>query len=240
MTTVAESPIRVEVRTVDIVARAVTATSERSLEPGKSLLIGREGDLGVGIDPVDTGISRHALEVAAAAEGWSITSHNGNGAMLHPWAQPSSVLETEQATRRRWPRLAVRLIGSRSELHHWVLLEGDRYTIDPARAAHESTNTDLSRPPQPLTNAQSEALRTVFSQHLAWPPVAGPVPMTLQSAARRLKVSDAAIYQRLEAAQSRAYQLGAYRQHGVTDPEYVYVLARHGYLGGPAQNAAAV
>ena len=229
--------MQVRVRTVDITNQRVVASTERLVDAAGPVLIGREGDIAVGVDPVDLGVSRQALELQSDDHGWSITSRNGNGAMLHPWGQASTLLETKQTVHRRWPKIAIRLIGSRTDLHHWVLLEASDYSIEPFRSPADSTNTDLGRPPLPLTEAQLQALRAVFAQHLSWPPVAGPVPVTLQAAARRLGVSDAAIYQRLEAAQNRAYQLGAYRQHGVTDPEYLYVLVRHGYVNSLAPEA---
>jgi len=237
MTDSAASTVRVVAQTVDVANRSVLSTDEQSLGQGESLLIGREGDLAVGTTAPDTGVSRRALVVCPGTDGWHVESMNSNGAILHPWAQAERWLTPGEPEDLRWPRIGIRLVGSRPGLHHWVLLESDAYTIDPVRAG-TSTNTETPRPPLPLTDAQLAALTTVFAQHLAWPPVAGPLLLTLQAAARRLGISEAAVYQRLEAVQARAYQLGLHRQHGVTDPDYLYLLVRHGYLPAPTTTVA--
>jgi len=44
-----------------------TPVSVMPVGPGDSVLVGREGDLPVGIDPVDPGVSRRALTVTVEA-----------------------------------------------------------------------------------------------------------------------------------------------------------------------------
>ena len=56
---------------------------------------------------------------------------------------------------------------------------------------------------------------------------------TFEAVARHLNVSAAAVTQRLEGVRKKAYQLGMSQQYGVVDPEYVYVLAAHGFLAPP-------
>lgn len=233
------SELRAMLRTIDLERGAVRDSNQTSLTTDISVIVGREGELLIGVTPEDTGISRRALTITPTATGWSLLSSNSNGAVLHPWAQPAAWLDPGIAQLSVWPRIAVRLIGSRADLQHWVLLVGDHYEMLGGRDGATPTNTVTPRAPLALTTAQTEALRAVFGPHLQWPPVVGPLPTTLQAAARHLGISEAAIYQRLEAAQNRAYQLGSHRQYGVTEPDYVYVLARHGYLGRPGDPESA-
>jgi hypothetical protein len=200
---------------------------------GHEVTVGRHGDLLVGVAPEDTGVSRQALAVSVADEGWMIRATNANGAVICPWGQPSRWAESDRETWIRWPLVGVRIIGTDPELVHWVLLENPGFSVARQPAVRDQMNTSVGPLPTPLTDPQLEALRAVFAQYLTWPPVAGPAPMTLQSAARRLGVSQAAVFQRLEAVRARAYQFGSPQQVGVSDPEYVFVLARAGYIPVP-------
>ena len=231
----AEHPIRVIVRETSPAAADPPKARYRQLRLGESLLIGREGDLPLGVDVPDTGVSRRALTVTARPEGWQLVCTNSNGAVLHPWGQAASWLERNKPLTRRWPRIGIRVIGSAQDAQHWVLLEAGQYRTPAVGQPHgaASTNTQRPEPPGPLTPAQVDALTTVFAAHLAWPPVAGPLPVKLEAAARKLRVTDGAVAQRLEAAQRRAYKLGSHRQVGVMDPEYLYVLVANGYLPPP-------
>lgn len=232
---------RVVVREVDPLARAQPRPVFLPLRIGESLVVGREGDLPVGVDLPDTGVSRQALLVTATEGGWQLVCTNGNRAALHRWGQPVSWPDRNAPWTLRWPRVAVRLIGSLPHAQHWVLLEADGYSLPAVGDLRgpASTNTSSAEAPAPLTPAQLAALTGVFAQHLAWPPVAGPMPIKLEAVARRLGVSDGAVAQRLEAAQQRAYKLGSHRQVGVTDPDYLYVLVGHGYLSAPTAHVDA-
>lgn len=212
-----------------------------TVRAGESVDVGRGADLGAGLDPDDPGISRVALRVGAADDGWHVTVSNRNGAVLHPWGQqPVWLTQATMPVTLPWPRAAVRLTGTEPErLLHWVLLECDRYAALAASGAGTGITVTLDRP-DPLTSAQLHAVRTMFAPNLEWPPVLGPVPLTLDATARRLGVSNAAVYQRLQGAQQRAYQLGAAPQIGVTDPEYVHVLVTHGYLPFPVDHVDAI
>lgn len=195
--------------------------------------MGRQGDIEVGIDPPDTGISRIAVEVAPVPAGWRFVAANRAGVVIHRWAQRSEWAELRREETVRWPRLALRIVGNVPGLHHWLLLESDRYPIVQPSKPNRSV-TQLAPPPRPLTVSQLEAINIVFREHLEWPPVAGPEPVPLSAAGRRLGVGAGAVQQRLAAAQSRAYQLGSHQQYNVTEPEYLYVLVRNGYIPVPA------
>jgi hypothetical protein len=233
---------RVVVREVDPARSTQPRPVYLPLRLGASLIIGREGDLPVGVDLPDTGVSRHALLITATADGFRLVCTNSNRAALYLWGQAASWPERNTTVTLRWPRVAVRVIGSLPDVEHWVLLESDTYPLPAVGELRgpASTNTNSPDAPAPLTPAQLDALAGVFAQHLAWPPVAGPMPTKLQAVARHLGVTDGAIAQRLEAAQQRAYKLGSHRQVGVTDPGYLYVLVGHGYLPAPTTHVEAV
>ncbi|MDQ1742688.1 MAG: hypothetical protein QOE23_1027 [Pseudonocardiales bacterium] len=217
-------------RVVDMTSNHVSVSQPVLAEPDTDLVIGREGDVALGVVPADFGVSRRALTVRATAKGWSIEPTNSNGIVLQPWGQAPSWLDIGRPVEISWPWVGLRIIGSRSDVQHWVLLEAG--TGSTRSLGTTSTQTE-SPDPKPLTKAQSAAIAAVFPQHLSWPPVAGPVPHTLDAAARRLGVSTAAVYQRLEAARARAYLLGSHPQASVTEPDYVYVLVRNGFIQFP-------
>ena len=212
---------------------------------GDSVMIGREGDLPIAIDPIDAGVSRRALTVTVDPAHWQIAVTNTNHAWIHPWGQRPIWVEANTTTRRKWPRIGVLLIGNREDLHHWVLLESDtdpsewrKRPIEPAAASVGPAGTQVKGPAGGLTRAQLEAVQMVFAKHLAWPPVIASEPMLLEAAARKLHIVPNAITDRLKQAQNRAYALGPHRQTGVMSPEFVYVLAGAGYLPVPAPFSA--
>lgn len=200
------------------------------IEPGVNLVIGREGDVALGVVPPDLGVSRRALIVGVTAKGWSIEPTNSNGIELQPWGRAPFWLDIGRPLEISWPWVGLRIIGSRPDVQHWVLLEAGTWSTQGSGTG--STQTE-SPDAKPLTDAQLAAITAVFAQHLAWPPVAGAVPQTLDAAARRLGVSTAAVYQRLEAARARAYLLGSHPQSSVTEPDYIYVLVRNGFIEPP-------
>jgi hypothetical protein len=215
------------IRVVDTTNGQESASEPVLVEPDASLVIGREGDVALGVVPADFGVSRRALTVRITAKGWWIEPINSNGIVLQPWGQAPSWLDVGRPLEISWPWVGLRIIGSRPNVQHWVLLEaGTGATRDPGTTSTQTESPD----PKPLTDAQSAAIAAVFAQHLAWPPVAGAMPQTLDAAARRLGVSTAAVYQRLEAARARAYLLGSHPQSSVTEPDYIYVLVRNGFI----------
>jgi len=52
------------------------------LEIGTRSRSGREGDLPVGVDLADTGISRQAITITPTPEGWQVVCTNSNRAAL--------------------------------------------------------------------------------------------------------------------------------------------------------------
>ena len=232
---------RVIVRPTGPDARPLADPVAVTIGEGRVLEVGRGADLGAGLDPDDPGISRVALQVSVTPAGWHVAVTNRNGAVLHPWGQ-QSIWQSggPRPVTVQTPRLAVRLTGADPEkLLHWVLLECDRFAALLDVPAPVGVTVALGRP-DPLTVAQMQAVQTMFAAHLAWPPVLGPVPLTLESTGRRLGVTDGAVSQRLQGAQQRAYQLGAPPQIGVTDPDYVHVLVAHGYLPSPTDHVDAL
>jgi hypothetical protein len=201
--------------------------------PGGQVEIGRQSDIAIGVDPEDPGVSRRSLRVTRQSDSWTLDCTNANGAVIHPWGQAPRWADNGRPTEFRWPYVAVRVVGSSQDLHHWVLLEAPEQELRTERP--DSTNTAVSQAPAPLTGAQLQAVQRVFAQYLAWPPVAGASATPLQSAAGRLGVTQAAVYQRLEAVRARSYQLGSHTQIGVSDPEYVFVLVRAGLIPLPEE-----
>lgn len=218
------------IRVVDTANGQESASEPVLVERDVDLVVGREGDVALGVVPSDLGVSRRALTVSVTAKGWRIEPTNSNGIVLQPWGQAPSWLDIGRPLEISWPSVGLRIVGSRPDVQHWVLLEAG--TGSPRGPGTSSTQTE-SPDPKPLTDAQSAAVAAVFAQHLAWPPVAGAVPQTLDAAARRLGVSTAAVYQRLEAARARAYLLGSHPQSSVIEPDYIYVLVRNGFIEPP-------
>lgn len=234
---------RLQIREVDTRRHRTLSTHSADLTMGEPLLIGREGLIGIGVDPDDPGVSRRALEVTATADGWELSIVNRHGAWVQLWGHAALRMEHDSSLRRAWPRVGVRIVGGDRELDHWVLLECDDYPLPKPTDLPEPAGppgTDLARIPKALTDTQLQAVITVFAQYLAWPPISGPAPMALASVANRLHVTDGAIAERLKKVQERAYAFGLHHQVGVSDPDYVYLLARHGYLPLPASFSALV
>ncbi|WP_432984015.1 hypothetical protein [Dactylosporangium sp. CA-233914] len=192
---------------------------------GVAVEFGRYTAQTIAIDPVDPKVSRHALTVTASRAGWHIEPHNRNGVVLHLWAQPPRPLTRPETV--LWPRIGCLMRGIDGG-EHWILLDDtEAYTAPGSRATGTTATTDL---PPPLTEAQLEAVRAVFDEILAWPPRVGARPRTLDAAAHRLKRSRSAIDLRLREVRKRAEGLGLRREPAIGDPEYIYVLARAGYL----------
>ena len=139
---------------------------------------------------------------------------------------------------RSWPRVGVRLVGIERNVEHWVLLDAGTVVALPhdasARVPGPTRQPEL---PKPLTVTQRDAVHAVFRDFLGWPPISGPVPVPLAAAASRLGISSTALQERLSRVQDRAYALGLHRQVGVSDPSYVHLLVRHGYIRSPPQAA---
>lgn len=216
---------RIVVRTAGQMPRAV------ALDRGVPVSVGRGGDLIVGVDPHDPGVSRMALQVTATAEGWNVAFTNRNGAELHEWAQAPEWITYEEQRFIRWPRVGIRIVGDVRDLEHWVLLETDALRL-PGEAAptDEVFETQVSARPRELTPSQLLAVYAIFAEHLAWPPRISPVSRSLEAAAHRIGVTPSAIRERLLPLQERARELGFPQTVGVTEPDYVYHLAAHGYL----------
>jgi len=222
----------------DVVGRRwCTPNRVLAIEPGGEVLAGREAELPVAID--DSGVSRRAVLVREGPDHWDFDVLNSNHAWVHPWGQRPIWVESNTTVRKRWPRIGILLIGRNEHLHHWVLLESDVFASqwrDRQSSVGRNPNTAETKVKAAaggLTGPQLEAIRTVFDAHLSWPPVVSADPMLLDSAARRLGIAASAVALRLKQAQNRAFALGPHRQTGVTNPEYVYLLASAGYLPLP-------
>jgi len=201
------------------------------VERDRTVVVGREGNLDLGIEFHDVGISRNAVAVTATHEGWRIEVANRNGAVIHPWglapyrAQPVALL--------RWPLIGIRVAGAEPSLQHWVLLESDAYAVgavDP-ETGNAPTLTRRGSPPPPLAPAELSALQLVFADHLAWPPpTSPPVPRQLKQVAARLGKSLSGVQDRLRSAQDKALRLGLSNPVTLTHPEYFHVLVAAGYV----------
>jgi hypothetical protein len=214
-----------------IVRAAHGAPQVRRLERDVPIAIGRGGEFTIGLDPHDPGISRTALQVTATADAWRIGFTNRNGAMLHEWAQAPEWISYEEERVVRWPRVGVRLIGDVRDLEHWVLLETDALRppgVQPA--SEEAFETQVATRPRELTPSQMLAVYAIFAEQLAWPPRLSPASRSLEAAAHRIGVTPSAVRERLRPVQERARELGFQQAVGVTEPEYLYHLAAHGFL----------
>lgn len=198
---------------------------------GHTVVVGREGDLLLGVAYDDVGISRNAVALTATHEGWRIEVANRNGAVIHPWglapyrAQPVQLL--------RWPLIGIRVAGAEPSQQHWVLLESDGYAVgstDPVTGTTPAL-TRRGAPPPPLAPAELSALELVFADHLAWPPpTSAPVPRQLKQVAARLGKSLSGVQDRLRSAQDKALRLGLANAVTLTQPEYFHVLVAAGYV----------
>jgi hypothetical protein len=208
-------------------------TSARLLSAGERVEIGREGDLAIGVAVPNGGISRRALSARATEHCWELEVANRNGAVLYPWGQAPRRAQRQAAV--NWPLVALRMLPDTASSQHWVLLESDDRAVSPAGPipSMELTQTDRVDPPGELSPAENEALRTVFEQHLSWPPQHTPEPLLLKQAAKRLGLSISGLQDRLKAARARAMRLGHTSVGGLTDPAYLYTLIRAGYLDPP-------
>lgn len=199
---------------------------------------GRAGDVVVGVDVADSGISRIVASITAQSQGWTIRNTSRNGLVIHPWGL--APLRATTDVRLHWPLIGLRVLGAEPDARHWVLLECDRYAIEGAASNHAVGTTLQADPPRPLTPAEQQALDTVFEAILAWPPFLIPAePLQLKQAARRLGISASAVKVRLEGARAKAELLGLDRAVGVTDPAYVHVLAAAGYMPLPVGRCGA-
>jgi hypothetical protein len=212
----------------------------RGARPGESLLLGREGDVAVGVDVDDPGVSRRAAVVTATGDGWDLRVTNRNGAVLHPWGQAAVLARPREVL--GWPLVGLRIRGADDALDHWVLLEAVDVPVAAAGALHRGRGptTAAARPAAPLTGAQLAAVRSVFAEFLAWPPVRSPQAAPLRRTARALGISEAGVKDRLQHARRRAVALGLSGPDSVVDPGYVHVLVRAGLLPLPPPCSTAV
>lgn len=201
--------------------------AERNMEIGDECRVGREAELPVALDPLDRRVSRTAIVITCTTDGWLINSLNRNGVVVQPWAQPASLAQPVELLSSA--RVALRVLGTRQRLH-WVLLEDDSRLGRDCAAPPGTVGTDLEVPVRPLTQPQREVLGLLFANLLAWPPVVGAEPLQLKQVARRLGLSVSAVQARLHDVRLKAEHLGLGRQVPLHDPEYLYVLARAGYV----------
>ncbi|MDG6108599.1 hypothetical protein Daura_14475 [Dactylosporangium aurantiacum] len=213
------------VQTLESIKGNWRAGMRRPLLAGQELHIGRSCEVTIANDPIDDKVSRTAAIVVPNPEGWRIEPRNRNGVVLHQWAQPPRpITRTETVL---WPRVGLFVKGA-AEYEHWILLDDtEAYT---ALGPHTTGVTATTELPEPLTPEQLEAVYAVFHEILAWPPVRDARPDTVDTAARRIGRSRTALNQRLDQARRRATGLGLRREPARTDPEYVYVLARAGFI----------
>ena len=208
------------------------STSTLAVSPDQPVTAGRAGQVCLGVGVPDSGISRLVATVTATPEGWTIHDTSRNGIVMHPWGL--APVRATAANRLRWPLIGLRVLGTEPDARHWLLLECEHYPVDGVSPPRGARTTAQADPPRPLTPAELEALHTVFTATLAWPPL--PVPtesLQLKQAGRRLGVTASAVKVRLEGARTKAEALGLDRQVGVTDPAYLHTLVAAGYLRPP-------
>ena len=196
---------------------------------GAPVTVGRLADVPLGVHLVDEGISRVAMTVTAGTGGWTIEIGNRNGAALRPWGlAPQRALATQVV---RWPLVAVRIAGTRSDQQHWVLLENDAYGGDTEPPDSGPGETRLGNLPPPLAPAERAALHVAFRDFLAWPPpTTPPQAQQLKQVATRLGKSLSGVQDRLGSAMDKALRLGLPGPTTLTNPEYLHVLVAAGYV----------
>lgn len=217
----------------------VVSTSVVQVPIGRTLLVGRRGDIPLGVEVPDSGVSRRALTLTSEPTGWLLDVSNRNGAVLHCWGQKP--LDVLGEIRVRWPRVAVRFLnGSKpnaeDDREHWILLESNDLAITregPQQDADSTSRTFTPGPPPNLTDDQLAAVEAVFSEVLQWPPVASPQPRKLSSVARELGISTSAVQERLKHAREKAIRCGFYGSVGLTDSSYLYALVRSEFMKLP-------
>lgn len=204
-------------------------TPVRTYRPpsGRPVTIGREGDFPLGVDPLDGKVSRIAVIVTAAPDGWHVKTTNLNGADIQLWGQAPMVCPLGGAL--WWPRITISVRGHEA-LRHLVLLDDPALTISPARPQRTGRLTESLAPPPMLTAAQQEALRLLYADLLAWPPRKHAQPLRIHQVANRLGICPESVRRRLEEARRKAFRLGLGRDVPLTDPEYLHILVRAGYL----------
>ncbi|GAA1539402.1 hypothetical protein GCM10009827_068340 [Dactylosporangium maewongense] len=195
--------------------------------PGEAVLVGREGDLALGVEPADPKVSRRAVEVTRTGSGWRVDVTNRNGVVVHPWGQPPGLAPASSV--HVWPRVALRVAG-RPELQHWVLLTDDALRVPRPVPVPGTSLTETADQPRPLTWPQEQAVRELFAELLAWPPLVPATPLQLKQVGTRLGLKTETVQRRLEEVRKKAVALGLSRTGSLTDPEYLYVLVRAGYL----------
>jgi hypothetical protein len=226
---------------VNPIAKVITAEQVDGYRPSNSshdvclndvLTLGRGGDIKIGVSVANTGISRVALSISPTSTGWKLTNTSRNGIMLHPWGlAPSRAGSTVQL---RWPLIAVRVLSLEVSKRHWVLLECSQYREECAGSIATPGTTLSARRPKPLTDAETEALTTVFAGVTSWPPPLVPVePLQLKQAAKHLGITASAVKFRLEGVRDKARALGLDHHASVTSPDYVHILVAAGYLLPP-------
>jgi hypothetical protein len=231
-------PAHMHVREIDARRRNVLGSTSVPLMFDDPVTVGREGDARIAVTPLDPGVSRTAVGVCFKATGFEISASNRQGAWLHLWGHHPARLEAGASGTYAWPRTAIRIVGHLRDIEHWVLLECDGFG-PPSRPTGRTPDpvpgvTTIAEIPRALTVAQMAAVQLVFRQQLSWPPITGAAAVPLASAASRLRVTDTAVAERLSHVRNRARALGLHDAVSVTDPEYVYLLARHGYFPVPA------
>ncbi|MEU7811075.1 hypothetical protein [Pseudonocardia sp. NPDC049154] len=184
-------------------------------------------------------MSRVALRVLVADGVWHIELLNGNGCVVHAYGlrpREQTAADRGRALEIRWPRVAVRLIGSPGWIH-WVLLESGEQLPPRRRPPRTAGSTETSDLPLPLTERQIEVLRAVFAVQLAWPPSLQPPLLLKQASASLGRLGRSSIADNLRAARARAVALGMPDSSvGAADPEILHTLVAHGYL--PVEDVA--
>lgn len=211
----------------------VTASTE--IDVDRTVDVGREGAVGLGVRVPNRGVSRIAARVTPVESGWRIEIRNRNGAVLHPWGQPPQLAIPESLV--NWPLVGVRMLHDTETTQHWVLLAAADLAVTPAGPGGHTdtttTTTEAASRPGELPPAEREAIIVTFGELLAWPPMHPARPLQLKQAASRIGISVSGVQERLNAAKRRAVRLGSSRDVGLTDPSYLYTLVRGGYLSVP-------
>jgi hypothetical protein len=210
----------------------VTASAQVELD--RAVDIGREGAIALGVRVPNRGVSRVAARITPVDRGWLIEVRNRNGAVLHPWGQPSQLATADAVV--NWPLVGVRMLHDTTSTQHWALLAAADLAVTPAgpgAANDTATSTEAAGRPGELPPAEREAVLVTFAELLAWPPVHPATPLQLKQAASRIGISVSGVQERLNAAKRRAARLGNNRDIGLTDPSYLYTLVRGGYLPLP-------
>lgn len=186
----------------------------RTLLPTERVCIGKApedvcldvvGHLHVSAGDQDVKLSRLAVVVAGnSGTGWRADVTNFNGVDVQAWGQAPYRAPEKDTVTIAGRHVALWLRGDRSR-RYLVLCEPLEFEV---RKSSRGQNDTQRSEADDLSVKEIEAIRTVFAEHLQWPPVRNPEIRTKPAAANRLGITTTALNDRLANALEKAKRIG--------------------------------